>query len=310
MTSLLHGARAGPIFGGTGGAQVKRCDSSAPRAYRLSELTYLCRGYLFGCIVESDAFDFVTNISTIENVCNVRQRDHHKAAAMCRQRSLDTLLHGEKRQWILRIYAVRIADRYADLPDTPQPFFDQTLMSYMKGLIASDEQSGGVLRIKRRSELPQSMFGRVLWCAMSGDAQVKPIGRDKHPISIFKPASFDTIDPDDEVCAKGGSRFRCRANKIGDDRATGFDYPITHPAHATRVLDTIFVSETKIARKISANCVGIEHDRVKQRGKCHRECRLTGAWKSHDQNFASHLIVSPVPCAKYCMLNDSRFVGK
>jgi hypothetical protein len=100
---------------------------------------------------------------------------------------------------------------------------------------------------------------------MSGNAQVKPIGRDKHPISIFKPAGFDTIDPDNEVCAKGGLRFRCRANKIGDDRATSFDYPITHPAHATRVLDTIFVSETKIARKIFANCVGIEHDRIKQR---------------------------------------------
>jgi hypothetical protein len=74
-------------------------------------------------------------------------------------------------------------------------------------------------------------------------------GRDKHLISIFKPAGFDTIDPDNEVRArKGDSRFGCRANKIGDDRASSFDYPITHPAHAMRVLDTIFASETKIAR--------------------------------------------------------------
>jgi hypothetical protein len=43
---------------------------------------------------------------------------------------------------------------------------------------------------------------------MSGNAQVKPIGRDKHPISIFKPAGFDTIDPDNEVCAQRWLAFQ------------------------------------------------------------------------------------------------------
>ena len=56
--------------------------------------------------------------------------------------------------------------------------------------------------------------------------------------------------------AKGCTRFVGRADEIGNDSATCFDDPITHPAHPTRVLQAVGV--------------GFRFVRLEQRGRALR----------------------------------------
>ena len=112
--------------------------------------------------------------------------------------------------------------------------------------------------------------------------------RDKHPVGVLESACIDTIEPDGEGFAECRARFSGRADEIRDDRAASFNNPIAHPAHAARVLDTIFMAKAEIARKIGAHGVGIEHHRVEQGRQRLGERRLAGSRQAHNKNFSPH----------------------
>jgi hypothetical protein len=69
-------------------------------------------------LVEHDAFDAVTDVAPVKYVGDVRQRNHHEAPGMSRERRLDTLLHREERQWISGVDPVGIPYCHADLSDS------------------------------------------------------------------------------------------------------------------------------------------------------------------------------------------------
>jgi hypothetical protein len=69
-------------------------------------------------------------------------------------------------------------------------------------------------------------------------------------------------------------------------------YPTSRP------LATVFQTKAQIRREIGTNSVGVEYDRIEQRSKRGGECRLAGARKSHDKNFASHSISCQSPASK------------
>jgi len=245
-------------------------------------------GYLFGSFVENNPFHGIADIPAIEHVGYIRQRDYHEAAGIGRKCGLDPLLDGKERQWIFFIDPVGVTHRDADLPGPPQSLFDQPLMSGMKRLIAPDKQRRRPLWTECRPKQREDLFGPELWRPIGKNTDVKSLRGHEHPICIFKSSGLDPIDPDDESVTEGGSRLGCWANEIGDHRAAGFDHPIAHPAHTAGVLDAILMAETKIARQIGAYGVGVKYDRAKQRGKRGGERCLTGAGKSHDEDFALH----------------------
>jgi len=183
---------------------------------------------------------------------------------------------------------VGVAHRDADLSDATQSLFDQSLMTGMERLVASDEQRGRLLRVERRAKQRQRTFGPEFRRAVGGDVQTDVVGCDEHPVGVFEPASFDAVDPDHKGLAEGGARLRRRADEIGDHGAAGLDHPVAHPTHAARMLHPILVAEAEIAGEIGANRVGVEHHRVEERRQRGRQRRLAGAGKSHDQNFALH----------------------
>src|SRR6185295_6545 len=129
-----------------------------PRA----EAAHLGGGDRFGGLVEDDPLDRVAHIAPVEYVGDVGERDDDEAAGISRKRGLDPLLHGEKRQRILLVDAVSVADGDAHLADAPQTLFDQPLMPGMKRLVASDEQGRRLLRVERWAQLSERLLGPVL----------------------------------------------------------------------------------------------------------------------------------------------------
>jgi hypothetical protein len=172
---------------------------------------------------------------------------------------------------------VSIAHRDADLPDAPHPFLDRALVAEMKRLAASAEQGRRLLRIERRAQPSKRLFGPVLRRALRADAKIEALGWNEHAIGVLEAAGADAVQPNRERVAKGGARLLGWADEIGDHGATRLGDPVAYPSHAARVLDAIGVAEAEIARDVRAHCVGVEHDRVKERRECGRERGLARA---------------------------------
>jgi hypothetical protein len=85
---------------------------------------------------------------------------------------------------------------------------------------------------------------------------------DEHTIGILETALFDPIEPDGKGFSECDARLGGRADEIGDNGPTAFNHAIAHPTHAPCVLDTVFVAETEVARKVGAHGIGVEHDRI------------------------------------------------
>jgi hypothetical protein len=124
---------------------------------------------------------------------------------------------------------------------------------------------------------------------MRQHSQVEAIGTNKHPVGVFESPGLNAIDPNNESLTEGGSRLGCRTNEIRNRCAARFHDTIAQPAHAPRLLDSIFVAEAKIARKSASHCVGIEHDRAQERRECVRERGFAGSRQTHNENLAFHL---------------------
>ena len=97
-----------------------------------------------------------------------------------------------------------------------------------------------------------------------------------------KRPGLDAIEPNRKCLAERGTGLFRRANEIRDHGAAGFNNAVAHPAHAAGMLNAILVAEAEIAREIGAHCVGIEHDRIKQRGERIGQGCFAGARQTHD----------------------------
>src|SRR5437899_12840471 len=117
----------------------------------------------------------------------------------------------------------------------------------MKRLVASEKQSRRLLRIERRAQPGERLFGPVLRRPLGADAKVEAFGCDKHAVGVLETATADAVEPDRERIAKGGARLFGRADEIGDHRTSRLGDPITDPSHAARMLDTIVMAEAEIA---------------------------------------------------------------
>ena len=129
-----------------------------------------------------------------------------------------------------------------------------------------------------------------MWRAVRRDAKVKAIGSHEHPIGVFEAAFFDPIEPDDKGLSESRARLGGRADEIGDHRPAGLNHAIAHPAHAPRVLDTVLVAETEVARQVGAHGVSVEHNGIQERRQCVGERGLAGGRQAHNENFPFHLI--------------------
>jgi hypothetical protein len=125
--------------------------------------------------------------------------------------------------------------------------------------------------------------------ALRLDAQIKVLRYDEHSVSIFETPCLNTINPNGKGFTESRARVGGRANEIGDHGAASFNDTITHPAHATRILDAVFIAEAEVAREIGAYGVRIEHHCVEQRCQRIRKRRLAGARQTHDQDFPIHV---------------------
>jgi len=239
-------------------------------------------GNRFGRFIEHDALDCVAHIAAIENIGDVGKRHDHETPSMRRKRGLDALLNRKERQRIFGVYPVRVTNRNARLSYSSQTFLDQALMTTVKRLVASDEKRRRLLRVERRPQPRQDLFSPILRRTLGTDAYIKMFGRRKHTVGVREATDFNAVKPYRESFTERSPGVSGRANKIGDHGPAGFDDAVAHPSHATGVLDAIFVAEAKVARKIGAHCIRIEHHRVEKRGKRIGKRRLAGARQTHD----------------------------
>src|ERR671925_1382853 len=96
------------------------CKGAVSHSGCRAEPAHMGGGDRFGGLIEHYALYRVADVTAIEHVGNVGQRDHHEAASVSRERGFDALLHGEEWQRIIVIDAVGITYGDAHLSDAPQ----------------------------------------------------------------------------------------------------------------------------------------------------------------------------------------------
>ena len=79
-------------------------------------------------------------------------------------------------------------------------------MTAMERLIAADEERRRLLRIERRPQQRQRLFGPILRRAFRPDAQIELLRCDKHPVGVLEAAGIDAVEPDGEGLAEGRAR--------------------------------------------------------------------------------------------------------
>src|SRR6516165_6655575 len=105
----------------------------------------------------------------------------------------------------------------------------------MKRLIASQEQSRRILRIKRWTQPSQHPLRPILGRAFGSHTNIEARGGNEHPVCVFEATDTDSVDPNCERLTEGSTRFFCRADEIGDHRAICFGDAVAHPAYSSGV---------------------------------------------------------------------------
>src|SRR5260221_68931 len=95
-----------------------------------------------------------------------------------------------------------IAHRDARLADATQSFLDQPLVTAMKSLVTAEQQGRRPLQIEWRTPSHESLLTPVLRRYCGANPKLEALGRNEHPIGVYKAAWGDAIEPDRESFPK------------------------------------------------------------------------------------------------------------
>jgi len=197
--------------------------------------------------IQFDPLNNVTNITPVENVRDVRQRDDYELPFKFPQPVLDPRSHVLEIERIVCINPGCIANRYTDLSNPTQAFDYERFVAAMERLISTNKQRGRSLRIKDGAHALCNLLCPIICGTFPGYPHIEVLRSYKHPVGIFEAALREAINPNYKrfsvffECCTG---LRCWANKVRDRETTGPDHLVAEPTHSPSVLDSIGFGKT------------------------------------------------------------------
>lgn len=133
---------------------------------------HLGRGDRLYRTIEIDPLKDIPDIPAVIDVSDVRQRHDQEASFKLTQRMFDPRAHIFKYKRVLRIGALRVTHRDADLADPAQTLGDQGLVTVVKWLVAADEQCGRLLGVEGRPNQLHDFLRPVVRRSFGSDPHV------------------------------------------------------------------------------------------------------------------------------------------
>src|SRR5215472_8965984 len=201
-------------------------------------------------------------------------------------------------KWVFVVRSVGIAYRDAYLPDAPQPFRDQRLVTTVERLVAPDEQRRRPFGIEDRPDALGCLLGPEIRVAVRRNPQIESVRRHEHPVGVDETAFGDAVDPHREGWAalhERRTRLGRGTDEIRNRETSRPHHLIAQPTHAPRMLDPVSLGKAEILVDLAAHIVGVEVDGVEPRRKHARKRRLAGAGQAHDEDLVVHGTKSLTP---------------